>query len=356
MAGKFPRQRADRPSKRTIAYRGYAWLLMVAVTATCLLAGCGQTKNSASQDGGADGSSAGAGQQDENVSDRMQVVTSNFALYDFARQVGGDYVEVTMLLSPGADSHSYEPTPKNMIDLEQADVFLYIGGESEGWVETMLSAGSVSGRVLALMDTVEPLEEEELPVLDGADSDDGAGAETDEYDEHIWTSPVNAMTMCQAIGETFAAADPVHADAYEAQTGSYVDQLSDLDATIREVVAHADRKELIFADRFPFLYFVKEYGLTYYAAFPGCSESTEASARDVAALVDRVETDGVPVVLHIELSNEMLCTCVAEETGAATAQLTACHNISAADFRAGKTYLDYMYENVEVLKEALGCH
>lgn len=293
-----------------------------------------------------------AGVQEAEQDGRLQVVTTVFAVYDFARVVGGDEVSVTLLLKPGAESHTYEPTPQDMIAVQSCDVFLYIGGESESWVESLLGSSQMSegAQTVALMECVEALSEEALP---GMEEEEDHEEEQEEYDEHIWTSPKNAMRMTERIAEAYAAADPENAEAYKARAAAYVEELEALDAAFAEVVANAERTELVFGDRFPLLYFVKEYGLDYYAAFPGCSADTEADAQTVAFLIDRVKEDGIPVVFHTELANEGLTDVICEETGAQKRQFTACHNVTQADFEAGKTYLDFMYENVAVLEEAL---
>ena len=315
-----------------------ARLLICLLMGTVILS-CGQTESGNTADGG-------------TVSEhKIHVVTSNFVLYDFARQVGGEDISVEMLLKPGVDSHSYEPAPADMIALSEADVLLYIGGESEGWIQTMLDAADTNQgqKRLALMDCVTLLEEE----TDGDDLSESDGSSEAEYDEHIWTSPVNAIDMVAAIRDVLTEADSKHGEDYAEGAAEYIAKLQELDAEIREIVANADKKELIFADRFPFLYFAKEYGLTYYAAFPGCSASTEASAKTVRELIERVREDDVTAVCHIELSNTQLSDTIARETGTVSVQLTACHNISEEDYLAGRTYLDYMEENAAVLREVL---
>jgi zinc transport system substrate-binding protein len=175
----------------------------------------------------------------------------------------------------------------------------------------------------------------------------------EEYDEHVWTSPENAKKIVQKISDTLSEVDPSNAAAYKASTTAYLSRLDQLDAAFRDVVKGAARKTLVFGDRFPFRYFADAYGLKYFAAFPGCSTETEASAATVAFLIDKVKTEKIPVVFHIELSNEKIADTICEATGAKNLLLHASHNISRDDFQSGLTYLDIMTANVSALKEAL---
>ena len=162
------------------------------------------------------------------------------------------------------------------------------------------------------------------------------------------------MKIAQAISDTLCALDADNADAYRANTAAYLDKLTALDASFRDVVQDAARKTLIFGDRFPFRYFVDEYGLDYFAAFPGCSSETEASAQTVAFLIDKIKTEQIPAVFHIEFSNERMADTISGETGAKKLLLHSCHNVSKAELQSGVSYLSLMAQNVEALKDALG--
>ncbi len=174
-----------------------------------------------------------------------------------------------------------------------------------------------------------------------------------EYDEHVWTSPKNAMLIVQKLCDHLCQIDPANAEDYKSNTNAYIAKLTELDKKFQDVVSNAKRKEIIVGDRFPFRYFADAYGLTYYAAFPGCSTDTEASAATIAFLNDKVKKDKIPVVFHIELSNEQVCNSICEATGAKSELLNAVHNVTKDDFEAGATYMSLMEHNVEVLKEAL---
>ena len=185
------------------------------------------------------------------------------------------------------------------------------------------------------------------------DQDEGEEESVHEIDEHVWTSPLNASAIAGQIAEVIAAADPENAEIYEENCGRYQKELLDLDAEFRNVVNDSERKLMIFGDRFPFRYFVDEYGLNYYAAFPGCAGDTEPSAATMAFLIEKVKEEGVPAVLKMELSNDDIANAIAEATGTEVRVFYSCHNLSAEDFENGETYLTMMRKNVETLKEVL---
>ena len=298
---------------------------------------------------------AACGEAPEADNGGISVVATTFAPYDFARQLVGDTGTVSMLLPPGSESHSYEPTPKDILEIQNADVFIYVGGESDAWVTDVLESVGEGVRAVTLMDCVELLEEETVEGMEAEvhDHEHGEEGHEAEYDEHVWTSPRNAALICEKIAAALCEADPDNASVYNANLAVYSAELAKLDAAFTAIVADGARKTIIFADRFPLLYFARAYGLTYYAAFPGCSEDAEPSAATVAFIIDKVREEDIPVVFHVELANEDMADIVCDETGAVKRQFNACHNVTRAQFNAGVTYLDLMWENTEVLKEAL---
>ncbi len=289
----------------------------------------------------------------ENNKETISVVATIFPPYDFVREIAGDNVALTMLLPPGSESHSYEPTPQDIIAIQNCDVFLYVGGESDEWIDEVLS--SVEGgsrKLIKLMDCVQPVEEELVEGMEEEEEEE-EGIRGPEYDEHVWTSPKNAKLIVTKISETLREVDPANAEAYNKNAEAYLTKLDTLDAAFQAVVDDAARKTIVFGDRFPFRYFADAYGLSYFAAFPGCSTETEASAATVAFLIDKIKAEQIPAVFHIELSNEKMADTLAEATGAKKLLLHACHNISKADFENGVGYLDLMTANVAALREAL---
>ena len=209
---------------------------------------------------------------------------------------------------------------------------------------------------VVMLDCVDALTEEDkdgMQVHEHHDHDHDEH-EDEEYDEHVWTSPVNAQLICRAISAALCQADPAHASDYTARCVDYCAELQELDADFRGVIANAKRHTLIFADRFPVRYFVEEYGLDYFAAFPGCADDAEPSARTVAFLIDRVREEQAPAVLYIEFSNQKMADIVCEDTGCEKLLFNSCHNVTADQLRGGVTYLELMRGNLETVKEALG--
>lgn len=289
---------------------------------------------------------------DDTSGDKLSVVTTIFPPYDFVRELAADRAELQMLLSPGTESHSYEPTPQDIITIQSCDIFIYVGGESDSWVDEILdSMDTDSMEILALLDLINLVEEEVVEGMEAdEDPDDEAGAE---YDEHVWTSPKNAKLIVQAISDALCGADRAGAEIYRENAEAYIEKLDGLDASFRDVVDNAARSTIVFGDRFPFRYLADDYGLTYYGAFPGCSSETEASAATIAFLIDKINGEDIPIVFYIEFSNEKIADTLCESTGAGKLLLHSCHNISASDFEGGVGYLELMYQNVENLREAL---
>lgn len=296
---------------------------------------------------------------------RISVVTTIFPQYDFVRQIAGDSVDLKMLLKPGEETHSYEPTPQDIIAIQNSDIFIYVGGENDAWVEDILDSMPDAGmRTLKLIDCVDTVEEEHV---EGMQEQPGHSHEEEEYhgdeteeahsvheiDEHVWTSPVNASAIVDEIKELLAQTDPENRQRYEENAEAYEAELAALDAAFREVVDNAGRRLVIFGDRFPFRYFADEYGLDYYAAFPGCASDTEPSAAVMAFLINKVAEEKVPAVLKMELSNENIANAIAEATGTEVRMFYSCHNLTAEEFENGETYLSMMQKNVETLKEVL---
>ena len=291
--------------------------------------------------------------------DQLTIITTAFPAFDFARQIAGDTAQIRMLLSPGAEAHSYEPTPKDMIDIQNCDLFIYAGGENEAWVTDMLSSLEIDeDKVIAMLDVVTPLCEE---TVEGMESDhhhhdeacEHHHQDTEGYDEHVWTSPKNAALITKAIADKLCHLDTANAALYSSRCEDYTAQLAELDESFRAAISMAKRRTLVFADRFPVRYFTEEYGLEYFAAFPGCSADTEPSAATIAFLIDKVKEQDIPVVFSIELSNGRLAAAVAEATGAKVLTFTSCHNLTKEEFDSGATYISLMKNNLANLQEAL---
>ena len=289
----------------------------------------------------------------EQSNHSLCVVTTLFPAYDFARELAGNRCEITLLVPPGAEAHSFEPTAQDLLRIESCDLLIYNGGESEAWLETLLDGTERSFETVVMLSCVEALEEEEKEGMQDTHERESDEDEP-EYDEHVWTSPRNAALICRAICDKLCALDPEGTAEYHASLARYCAELDRLDAAFREIVANAGSDCLIFADRFPVRYFVEEYGLDYFAAFPGCADDTEPSARTVAFLIDRVRAEGVKAVLTIEYSTQRMADVICEDTGCEKLLFHSCHTVSAADLQAGASYLSLMWGNTLSVKEALG--
>ena len=358
-----------------------------------LLGGCAQTEES---QGAFDASPEAAG--------KLKVAVTLFPYYDFVRQIAGDQVNLQMVIPAGMDSHSFEPTPADIRTIQHADVLISNGGTMEHWLdETLAALDTTSMTIVTMMDYVDTVEEEIVEGMEDADHDhdhahvhaaddhdhsnetpdehaaheheaddydhsgetpeehaahaheaddhdyvDHDGHEEEiEYDEHIWTSPVNAMKLVDVIGDTLAQADPAHADIYHQGAASYKKELEEIDAGFREVCANRKRNMIVMGDKFPFRYLADEYQLDYRAAFSGCSSDTEPSAKTIAYLIDKVKEEQIPAVYYLELSS------IGEETGAEPLLLHSCHNVTRAQFDAGITYAGLMRQNIENLRKGI---
>lgn len=281
---------------------------------------------------------------------KITVVATNFALYDFARAVCGDACDVRMLLSPGSESHDFEATLADIALLAETDVFVYVGGESEEWVPDVLEAAGKSDVV-----QVRAIDLVETYVSAGTESghehseDDG---HHHEVDEHIWMSIPNAIKIMEGIRWGILR---IHEGfEFDMDTyNTYLAELLDIDADIRRTVETSAQDTLIFADRFPFRYFTEEYGLSYCAAFDGCSSAVEPSLSTINTIIEKVNETGSSAVFAIEFSDRKTAEAVAAETGCEILEFHSAHNVSKADFESGITYADLMRKNAENLKIAL---
>lgn len=287
----------------------------------------------------------------DNSSRKISVVTTIFPYYDFTRHLAGDKANVKLLIPPGSEPHDYEPSPKDILSINEADIFIYNGGESDVWVENILSSLDRDVKIMKMFDYIEPLYEQDIDHNQG-----------DEYDEHIWTSPKNALIMSGAISREIISSDSANEKYYKNRTKSYISQLSELDNAFRNVsgaeeysLASADRtaqNTLVFADRFPLLYLAAEYGFNYVSAFPGCTSETQPSVKTVIKLIDFVNLNNIPVVFHLDNSNENLAGLISEDTGARVMPFYSCHNVTKSQYENGETYISLMELNLKSIREA----
>ena len=304
----------------------------------------------------------GQGTGEDSESEQLTVVATVFPAYDFARAAGGGLVDVQLLLPPGTESHSYEPTPADILAVQDCYLFIYLGGESDTWVETILESVELRGQTMRMVDCVPLLEEETVEGMESYEEAHGHDHDHEEapglgevvgYDEHVWTSPQNAARITRAVGEKLAELDPTNGETYAANTEAYAAQIEALDQAYTDFFAGVEDRTMVFGDRFPLRYFAEEFGIDYYAAFPGCSTQTEPSAATIAFLTDKVREEHIPTVWYIEFSNHLVADSIAESTGVKTAMFHTCHNISPEELESGATYVSLMEENLEALRENL---
>lgn len=277
---------------------------------------------------------------------KINIVAVSFPEYDFSRAVAGDLAEIKMLIPPAGEAHGYEPTVSDIKAVSSCDLFIYTGGESDKWAENLIkSSGNQNLKTLAMADCVDIISVNEHNHTDNHDKYT--------VDEHVWTSPINAITIVNAIKDVLSEIDADNKKAFEQNSKAYCEKLDKLDKDIRLITENTDKNTLVFGDRFPLIYFAEEYRLNYLAAFSGCSEDTEASARTIASLIDYVKENHIPVVFINELSNTSIAEQIAKETGAEVKTFYSCHKISKDDFESGKTYVDIMSRNTENLNTAL---
>jgi len=295
---------------------------------------------------------------------KIQIVTTIFPEYDWVMNVLGDNsagAEVTLLLDSGVDLHSFQPAVEDILKISACDLFVYVGGESDGWVSDALQEATNQDMiVINLLDVLgDAVKEEEI--VEGMEAEkegEAEGAEEEpEYDEHVWLSLKNAARLVSSLREALAAIDPAHAADYERNAAAYIQKLDELDAAYCAAVAESSQKTLLFGDRFPFRYLTEDYGLSYYAAFVGCSAETEASFETIAFLSQKVDELGLHTVLTIEGADQRIARTIVENTQTKDQQILTMDSlqaITAQNVQEGTTYLSVMESNLAVLRAALG--
>ena len=291
---------------------------------------------------------------------KIKVVTTVFPIYDWMRNIVGDSenVEITMLLDNGTDLHSFQPTAEDIIKISTCDMFIYVGGESDKWVDDVLEEKQNSDMVsINLLDLLgESRKQEEIK--EGMEvEEESEEAEEVEYDEHVWLSLKNASLFCLKINDELCKIDKSGAEGYKANASSYSQKLSSIDKEYESALSNSASKTLVFGDRFPFRYLTDDYGLDYYAAFVGCSAESEASFETVAFLAKKVDELGLKSIIKIEGSDGKLANTIKENTKSKSAQiltLDSMQSVTSKQIDKGVTYLKICEENLEVLKKALG--
>jgi len=311
-------------------------LAIIAVVATVMLIGTGKTQKNA---------------------DKLKVVVTNFAAYDFVKQIADDKIELEFLLQPGVEAHSYDPTAKDLVDIQEADIFIYIGGNLEQWADKILETiDKTNTKTICLLDTVALIPEEHV---ESSNSHNHEHDHNNAFEEHIWTSPQNAIQIVQELANILSENDTKNASIYKSNANKYIAEIKNIQTEIQKIVNNKIRNKLIFGDKMPMQYFLNEFGLKASAAFNGCSTDAEPSSLTIANLVEEINAEKIPVILYIELSNGRVANTIKENVKAKynmdieIMQIQSLHNVSKEDFENGETYVTLMTRNLEVLKAAL---
>lgn len=293
---------------------------------------------------------------------KLSIVTTIFPEYDWVRQILGENqanVDLTMLLDKGVDLHSYQPSADDMVKVSKCDLFIYVGGESDTWVDDALkSAQNKNMKVINLLDVLgnSVKEEEQVEGMQSEEEEEEGEEEGPEYDEHVWLSLKNAKTLCSSIADALCEIDSKNANVYKKNLNEYTKNLDALDKEYQQAVNGAKYDTLVFGDRFPFRYMVDDYSLKYYAAFVGCSAETEASFETIKFLANKVDELGVTTVLTIEDPKHKIAQTVVENTKEKNQKILALNSMQSVtndDVKNGETYLNVMQCNLDVLKQAL---
>lgn len=303
---------------------------------------------------------ASCGSKNENEikdDEKINVVTTVFPIYDWTRNIVGEMenVEISMMIDTGVDLHSFQPTAEDLLNITECDMFIYVGGESDSWVEDALKTVSTDAKVLNLMDILgDAVKEEE--VVEGMEAEEEEGEEEGpEYDEHIWLSLKNAQKCVGKITEAFCEIDPDNMRQYQAHADMYGEKLTELDRKFERTINEAKYKTVLFGDRFPFRYLVDDYGLEYYAAFVGCSAESEASFETISFLSDKLKDLELPAILTLEGADHKLAETILSTSGtdAKILSVDSLQSVTAEDVKNGADYIAIMEENYNVFFEAL---
>ncbi len=299
-----------------------------------------------------------AGDQPEDDSGKLKVVCTLFPQYDFTREIAGDLVDLTLLLPPGVESHSFDPSAKDIKKARKCGLFIYTGEQMEAWASAIIDMVDKSKTTVLDVSkgiALDPVHEDhgENGGEEGEHEQEHEQEHEHPFDPHIWTNPLNAVKMAQSISAELRRLDPANAAAYAKNEQAFIIKLNALDEDFRAAAAGGKRKTIVFADKFALHYFVKEYGLGYLAAFDSCSTETEPSAEVMARIMKTVKTKQIPVVFYAELTDPKTARVVSAETGAKIRLFHSCHNVSADEFKQGEGYLTLMEKNLACLREAL---
>ena len=271
--------------------------------------------------------------------EKLQITTTIFPYYSIANEICYENANIVMLIKPGAENHTYEPTTEDIVTIKNSDVFIYTGGESDKWVEKIISSiDPEKTKIIKIMDYIEPMQVDHHGEVS--------------YDEHVWTSLKNTCIIAEKLNEVVCEINPDLKDKYTDNTYKFIEELNSLDMQFKEVIENSN-KTVVFADRFPFSYFARDYDLKYISAFESCAEEAEPSIHSMTNIINTINQQNIKNVFYIEFSNQKIADSVCDETGTNKLLFHSCHNISQEDFDNGVTYLSLMENNLRNIKEAI---
>lgn len=280
-------------------------------------------------------------------SNKLNIVTSIYPIYDFTREIAGDKANVAMLLPPGVEIHDFEPTPQDIIYIQEASLFLYTGDELEPWAKTIISGIENKSNIKNISNGIELIENEE------DNHNHSKNEEHEKYDTHIWLDPQKSIKLVENIKDELCKKDPNNKEYYENNAKEYISKLEKLDNEFSNLISNSDNKEIAFGGPFSYTYFVKRYNLKYISAYESCGENTEPSVDKISQIINEIKNKKIPVVFYKELSSGQIANTISAETGAEKLEFHSLHSISQKDLENKQTYLNLMYQNLDNLKKAL---
>lgn len=301
---------------------------------------------------------------DKKESEKVEIIATLFPQYDFAKKIGGDKVNVTLLLPPGTESHTYEPTPQDMVNINNSNLFIYTGSEMEPWADNLISGMKNNINVLDLSTTVKLINEEEFEEKHNLEDekhihneihtyDQHMHNDTHTYDPHIWLNPLYAIEMVKSIEEQLCNIDPINEQYYKKNAEEYIKQIIQLDAEFEETVNNSKNKKIAFGGAFAYAYFIERYNLDFISAYQTCGENAEPSTTQVKEVIEYINKNKIPVIFYKEYSTGNIAKTISEATGAKMLVFNTVHNVSKDELENGASYISIMKQNLENLKEAL---
>lgn len=284
---------------------------------------------------------------------KLNITASIYPIYDFTKEVAGDKANVKMLLSPGVDVHDYEPTPQDIISIEESDLFFYLGKDLEPWGDTITSGVSDKSNIKEIASGIQLIENEEFENEYFSGDDHEEESEHEKYDTHIWLDPTKSIELVKNIAKELSAKDPENADYYNSNAEKYIEKLEKLDSEIESTIKNSRQSEIAFGGPFSYAYFIKRYNLKFVTAYDSCGENGEPSVDKIFKVIEEIKQNNIPVVFYKELSSGNIVKTISEETGSKMLEFNSVHTVTQKQLEDGATYLSIMYQNLENIKQAL---